>query len=98
MKIHLRFPVREDAEKLKKDILSFLDGSFIFSSNQALVSDIYHEWYHNKRIYIIDIFIDDEQSDKEITLNVGEIVVLSNKRLWALTKEDNEQGKDKKES
>ena len=99
MKIHLRFPVKEDAEKFKFDVSSFFDGSFIYSSDTVLISEIYYEWYHNKQIWLIDIFIKDEQSDKEVTINVGEIIVLGTKKLWALTKEhDIEQRKDTKKS
>lgn len=49
LEINIRFPEKEDAEKLNADICSFFQGSKAFTNNDIIVGPVYDGWFKNKK-------------------------------------------------
>ena len=89
----LRFPVKNDAEKLNEIICGWFQGSPMFVNNDIVVTPINTIWINNKFNWIFSVCIDDgvEQVNR-INLEVGTLGIQVSKDLvWAVVKDkDNE--------
>ena len=95
LEIIIRFPEKEDANKLNYDICSFFQGSKAFQNNDIIVSPVYTNWYKNKQKYFFSITFVDENVDRRVIIEGGEIIVMGIKKLWAFIKDDDQNKDDK---
>lgn len=89
LEFKLRFPVKEDAEKLNEIICGWFQGSPMFISNDIVVTPVETRWINNKLNWIFSICIDDgSEQVNHINLEAGSLYIqVSEDLVWAIVKD-----------
>ena len=89
LEFKLRFPVKEDAEKLNEIICGWFQGSPMFISNDIVVTPVKTTWVDNKLNWIFSVCIDDGLGQiNDINLEAGSLGIQVSKDLvWAVVKD-----------
>ena len=89
LEFKLRFPVKEDAEKLNEIICGWFQGSPMFVNNDIVVTSVRTSWVNNKLNWIFSVCIDDESEKvNRIDLEVGSLgIQVSEDLVWAVVKD-----------
>lgn len=93
LEFKLRFPVKEDAEKLNEIICGWFQGSPMFINNDIVVTPVKTTWANNKLNWIFSVCIDDgSEQVNHINLEAGSLGIQVSKDLvWAVVKDVNNE-------
>ena len=93
LEFKLRFPVKEDAEKLNEIICGWFQGSPRFINNDIVVTPVETKWIDNKLNWIFSvIFYEGMLPHKCINLEAGLMGLEVTKNLvWAVVKDTNNE-------
>ena len=89
LEFKLRFPVKEDAEKLNETICGWFQGSPMFVNNDIVVTPVETTWINNKLNWIFSVCIDDgSEQVNYINLEAGSLgIQVSDDLVWAIVKD-----------
>ena len=89
LEFKLRFPVKEDAEKLNEIVCGWFQGSPMFIKNDIVVTPVKTTWVDNKLNWIFSVCIDDGLGQiNDINLEAGSLgIQVSEDLVWAIVKD-----------
>ena len=93
LEFKLRFPVKEDAEKLNEIICGWFQGSPMFINNEIVVTPVETTWINNKCNWIFSVIIYEGMLPRKcINLEAGLMGLEVTKNLvWAVVKDVNNE-------